>query len=498
MFEDERKGTLDKDALEKARSEGKIIGLVQGSWDQFHIGHQRYIKKAKEKCDYLVVGVDSDDKIRKRKGPGRPLIPEDERYDMIKELGVGHVGRYEQGKSVADDIVIKSVDEKKWELIRLVKPDVLVAIPENYSIEDVNKLVNEVGVGSVSFLGRQAETSTSNKLRKKLITSMSDKVENFEEKYNKTLEETRNRLKPSLELGEPYDGMIKHLEDSTDWVSPVVAAAKVKDKWYYGTNQCDHTLSKKDLNERTELFYSTVEHAEINLLKRLTDVGDIDTIYVSLFPCDKCLKTLIDKGVKKVYYLEDHLDKNWSKRSHKLAEEKNIELINVLEPEKEEVIDVDYNNYKYIYPPNTRHQEQLDIMMDNEYNDVDPLDKDILTNEVLFRTKYWNVTKNKFPYDGAELHFLIVAMDPIYDVECMPKEMMEDIQNVWIKLMTDYNIPGGALCFRFGDCGLSGASLKRLHFHLIKPYEEDKVRFPVGGHKMLKKSLVIKTREELK
>ena len=48
MFEDERKGTLDKEALEKARAEGKIIGLVQGSWDQFHIGHQRYIKKLLE------------------------------------------------------------------------------------------------------------------------------------------------------------------------------------------------------------------------------------------------------------------------------------------------------------------------------------------------------------------------------------------------------------------------------------------------------------------
>lgn len=498
MFEDERKGTLDKEALDKARAEGKIIGLVQGSWDQFHIGHQRYIKKAKEKCDYLVVGVDSDDKIRKRKGPGRPLIPQDERYDMIKELGVGHVGKYEQGKSVADDIVIKSVDEKKWELIRLVKPDVLVAIPENYSMEDVDKLVNEVGVGSVSFLGRQAETSTSNKLRQKLITNMSDKVEGFQEKFSKAVEDTRTRLADAQGKLEPFEGMMKHLEDSTDWVSPVVAAAMVKDKWYYGTNQCDHTISKKDLNERTELFYSTVEHAEINLLKRLTDIGDIDTIYVSLFPCDKCMKTLIDKGVKTIYYLEDHPERNWSKRSHELADKKGIKVINVLEPElEEEPVEVDYSKYRYIYPPNTRHQEQLDIMMNNEYNDVDPLDPNVLTNEVVFRTKYWNVTKNKFPYEGAELHFLIVAMEPIYKVEDMPKEMMEDIQNVWIKLMTDYNIPGGALCFRFGDCGLSGASLKRLHFHLIKPYEEDKVRFPVGGHKILKKSLVIKSREEL-
>ena len=361
----------------------------------------------------------------------------------------------------------------------------------------VDKLVIEIGVGSVAVLGRQAETSTSNKLRQKLLVSMSDKVENFKEKLDKSLEDTRTRLKDATSFKEPYQDMLKHLSDSTDWISPVVAAAKVNDKWYYGTNQCDHTLSKKDLNERSELFYSTVEHAEINLLKRISDIGVTDTVYVSLFPCDKCMKTMIDKGIKKIYYLEDHLDKNWSKRSHKLAEEKGIEVINVLEPGKEEIEEVDYSKYKYIYPPNARHQEQLDIMMDNEYNDVDPLDKDILTNEVLFQTKYWNVTKNKFPYDGAELHFLLVAMEPIYRISDMPKEMVDDLQEVWIRLMAEYNIEGGALCFRFGDCSLSGASLKRLHAHLIQPKKEEKTKFPIGGHKMLKKSLVIKTREEL-
>jgi len=114
MFEDNRKGQLDVEALEKARSEGKRIGLVMGSWDQCHIGHIRYLKRAKEECDYLVVGVDSDDKIRKRKGPNRPLIPEDERYDTIMEIGVNKVKKYEIGKSVADDIVFKPANEAKW------------------------------------------------------------------------------------------------------------------------------------------------------------------------------------------------------------------------------------------------------------------------------------------------------------------------------------------------------------------------------------------------
>ena len=68
MYSDENIGKLDIEALKKAKAEGKKIGLVQGSWDQFHIGHLKYIKKAKENCDYLIVGVDSDAKIQKRKG----------------------------------------------------------------------------------------------------------------------------------------------------------------------------------------------------------------------------------------------------------------------------------------------------------------------------------------------------------------------------------------------------------------------------------------------
>ena len=43
------------------------------------------------------------------------------------------------------------------------------------------------------------------------------------------------------------------------------------------------------------------------------------------------------------------------------------------------------------------------------------------------------------------------------------------------------------MCFRFGDPSLSGATLKRLHVHLIKPKQESKARFPIGGHQTLKK-----------
>ena len=492
MFNDERKGQLDIEALEQARREGKKIGLVQGSWDQFHIGHLRYIKKAKANCDYLIIGVDSDAKIQKRKGKNRPLIPQDERYDMILEQGGDKIGKYEPGKSLADDIVFKSVDEPKWGLIKQVKPDVLVTITENYTTEEYNELTKYCG--SVLVLPRQAETSTSDKLRRKLIANMSDKVENYEERFNNAVKETKERLGLNELEEEPYIGMGKHLSDSTDWVTPVVAAAFVNSKWYFGTNQCDHTISKKDLNERTELFYSTTEHAEINLLKRIGDIGETDTIYVSLFPCDKCMKTLIDKGIKKIYYLDDHLDKNWSKRSHALAEEKGIETIKVGEPIEEYEDTRDYSKYKFIYPPNARKQDQLDIMINKESNNEDPLAPKNLDPEVqktIFETDHWCITLNRFPYENAEYQILGIVKDDVYKFEELSKDAFDEVQVIINRLIKEYNLDGGAFCWRYGDPAKSGASLKRLHFHIIMPEQNKKVRFPIGGNKALKKGLKI-------
>ena len=108
MTETKQLGAMDEKLLERvaaAKAAGKTVGLVQGSWDLFHLGHLRYILKARALCDFLIIAMDSDAKIRKRKGPTRPVIPEEERYEFIKLLGI------------ADGVVVKRVDEPKWHLI---------------------------------------------------------------------------------------------------------------------------------------------------------------------------------------------------------------------------------------------------------------------------------------------------------------------------------------------------------------------------------------------
>lgn len=463
------------ESVKKAREEGKTIGLVQGSWDMFHIGHFRYLLAAKEQCDFLVVGIDDDEKIKYRKGESRPIIPLKERYEMIEKIGV------------ADVIAIKSLDEQKWELIKTIHPDVLIAISENYSKEKIEELKKHVG--GVTILPRQATTSTSDIVRKSYLSYQKKLTDYRDKRVEETVEAFKQRLgiKENIQLDEPIPQLIETLKTSNDWQTPVAAACFWNEKWYFGANKIDTTLNKNDIENRSELFYSTVEHAEINLLKQLDGVEVLDTpVYVTLFPCDKCMKVLIDKGVKEIYYLEDHLERNWSKRSHELARKKGVKTTQlILNPEvkkEEDFIAVKYepNKYKYIEPMCVRKSNQLEIMLEKETNGIDPLDPEYLDQPILFTTKHWYISENRFPYDEINHQFLIASRNPIYKVEDMSPEMWIELNQIWQMLNSDYEISGGALCFRFGEPVLSGASLKRLHCHLIVPKMFKKTRFPIG------------------
>ena len=71
---------------ERLRREGRRIAFANGCFDLLHVGHVRYLAAAREQGDVLVVGVNSDRTVRALKGPGRPLLPEDARAELVAAL----------------------------------------------------------------------------------------------------------------------------------------------------------------------------------------------------------------------------------------------------------------------------------------------------------------------------------------------------------------------------------------------------------------------------
>ncbi len=99
-----------RDEVERARQRGARIVLTNGVFDLLHVGHLRYLRQARRAGDVLVVGVNTDAAVHK---PGRPLVPEDERAELVAALEpVDYVVIF--GESTADA------------LLRAVRPDVYV------------------------------------------------------------------------------------------------------------------------------------------------------------------------------------------------------------------------------------------------------------------------------------------------------------------------------------------------------------------------------------
>lgn len=139
--------------VEALKTLGLKIVLTSGSFDLMHIGHMRYLREARMRGNCLIVGVDSDEKIRAKKGEYKPVIPERERAEMVAH------SRY------ADIITIKPKDAERWALIKLVRPDVLVASKRNEHNAE-NELALLEFCGELVVLESQATTSTSAQIRK--------------------------------------------------------------------------------------------------------------------------------------------------------------------------------------------------------------------------------------------------------------------------------------------------------------------------------------------
>ena len=75
------------EVTKSAKAEGKVIVSTSGCFDILHAGHVDYLEKAKEYGDILVVLLNSDESVRKLKGPERPIVNEDNRAIVLAGLG---------------------------------------------------------------------------------------------------------------------------------------------------------------------------------------------------------------------------------------------------------------------------------------------------------------------------------------------------------------------------------------------------------------------------
>jgi rfaE bifunctional protein nucleotidyltransferase chain/domain len=153
-FDDRLVPSLDEMARKVAHLKGLglRVALTSGSFDLIHMGHVKYLARAKEFCDVLAVGVDSDAKIRRRKGEDRPMVPEGERLEMLA---------YQRP---VDLIYLKDEDDPRWGLIRAVEPDVLVLTEDHsYSAEDQEQLLEFCD--RIEVVERQASVTTSERIR---------------------------------------------------------------------------------------------------------------------------------------------------------------------------------------------------------------------------------------------------------------------------------------------------------------------------------------------
>lgn len=142
--------------LETSRAAGKKIVFTNGCFDLLHVGHVRYLQEAAKQGSLLVVGVNSDDSVKRLKGPTRPIQNEADRAEILLAL-----------KSV-DEVVVFTEDTPET-IIKAIRPDVLVK-GGDWKIEQIvgGEFVIKNGgqVKSLTFIDGKSTTKLIEKSQK--------------------------------------------------------------------------------------------------------------------------------------------------------------------------------------------------------------------------------------------------------------------------------------------------------------------------------------------
>jgi rfaE bifunctional protein nucleotidyltransferase chain/domain len=141
--------------VEEWRRASERVTLANGNFDLLHVGHVRYLRGAKELGGKLVVAINSDASVRALKGEGRPVMPEQERAEIVAALA-----------DVDAVVIFPELDVRA--IIREIRPDVQVK-GTDYTVDSVPErdAVAEYG-GRVAIVGDPKDHSTSEIIRSRL------------------------------------------------------------------------------------------------------------------------------------------------------------------------------------------------------------------------------------------------------------------------------------------------------------------------------------------
>lgn len=137
---------------ELRQTHAKIV-LANGCFDLFHVGHIRYLSGAKKLGDFLIVGINSDEQVKKLKGENRPFMPETERAEIVSAL------RCVDFVTIFDEPTVE-------QLIRAIRPD-FHAKGTDYTVDSVpeREIVRECG-GQTAIVGDPKDHSSTELIEK--------------------------------------------------------------------------------------------------------------------------------------------------------------------------------------------------------------------------------------------------------------------------------------------------------------------------------------------
>lgn len=172
--------------VNELRSMGCIIVFVTGVWDFFHIGHGDYLQNGKDQAAslypadtdlILVVGYDTDALTRIRKGPRRPVVPEDERSRVLAHL---------------QPVDIITPQREEHQLFNLLPHDVRIISESTKDLPNLELIKSRCE--HVVNLPPQAETSTTARIRQLMMDGSIETLDRVSKKLMTAIEEARRDL----------------------------------------------------------------------------------------------------------------------------------------------------------------------------------------------------------------------------------------------------------------------------------------------------------------